>query len=187
MVIGDSKPERCITGPAQHVWISTLTYTTHLLTHSDAESEEVQTLLDRVNESDITAGGDTQQVYTPVDTTHMTLANSGLGARVGDETAVAMECESMSERKDGEQSMMAGGGTRQHTTGASIEMTLEALDIALTDEDAPIPPVTPHDTLADNGRSKVKDHTSTPGTPATAVTQPTPESVGCKRLTLDLP
>ena len=93
----------------------------------------------------------------------------------------------MSERKNGEQSMMAGGGTGQHTTGASKEMTQEALEIALEDEDAPIPPVTPHDTLADNGRSKVKDHTSTPGTPATTATQQIPESVGCKRLTPDSP
>ena len=89
------------------------------------ESEEVQTLLDRVDESNITTSGDTQQAYSPVNTTHMTLGNSGLGARAGDETAVAMECEIMSEREDGEQSMMAGGGTGQHTTGASKEMTQE--------------------------------------------------------------
>jgi len=110
----------------------------------------------------------------------MTLGDSGLGAGARDETAVAMECEIMSEREDGEKSMMAGGGTGQHTQG-------QALDIALTDKDAPIPPVTPHDTLADNGRPKVKDHTSTPGTPDTAATQPTPESVGCERPTPDWP
>ena len=83
--------------------------------------------------------------------------------------------------------MMTGGGTGQHTTRASKEMTQEAPGIALTDEDAPISPVTPHDTLADNGRSKVKDHTSTLGTPAMAATQPTPESAGCKRQTPDWP
>ena len=110
MVIGDSKPERCITGPAQHVWTSTLTYTTHLPTRSDAESGEVQTLLDRVNESNITTSGNTQQAYATVDTTHMSLANSGLGARAEDETAVAMEGKIMIEREDGEQSMSAGGG-----------------------------------------------------------------------------
>jgi len=125
------------------------------------ESEEAQTLLDRVNESNITTSSDTQQAYAPVDTTHMTLGNSGLGARAGDETAVAMECEIMSEREDGEQSM----GTGQHTTGASKEMTQESPSIALADEDAPIPPVTPHDTLADNGRAKVQGSTPTSGRP----------------------
>ena len=110
MVISDSKPERCITGPAQHVWISTLTYTTHLHTRSDAEREEVRTLPDPANKSSTTTSGDTQQAYSPVNTTHMTLANSGLGARAEDETAVAMEGKIMIEREDGEQSMMAGGG-----------------------------------------------------------------------------
>ena len=125
------------------------------------ENEDVRTLLDRVKESNIATSAHTQQACAPVDTTHMTLGNSGLGARAGDERVVAMECEIMSEREDGEQSMGAG----QHTTGASKEMTQESPSIALADEDAPIPPVTPHDTLADNGRAKVQGSTPTSGRP----------------------
>jgi len=275
MGIGDSKPEQCITGLAQHVLTSTLTYTTHLHTRSDAEREEVRTLPDPANKSSTTTSGDTPQAYAPVDTTHTTLANSGLGARAENETAVAMEGEIMSQGEDGEQSRIAGGGTGQHTTGVSEEMTQASPNISLTDEDAPIPPVSPHDTLADNttnrgldaraeddaavamegdimsqgedggqsrmvgggagqhttganktsramssgssvpstctsretprggssragfkevpryragrSRTKVKDHTSTSGTPATAATQPTTESAGCKRPTPDWP
>ena len=53
-------------------------------------------LLDPVNESSTTTSGDTPQVSAPVDTTHTTLANSGLGARVEDDTTVAMEGEIVS-------------------------------------------------------------------------------------------
>ena len=93
----------------------------------------------------------------------------------------------MSEREDGEQSMIAGGGTGQYTSEANKDMAPEAPDIALTDEDAPILQVTPHDTLADNGRAKVQGSTPTSGPPTAAATQPTPESAGCKRPTPDWP
>jgi len=93
----------------------------------------------------------------------------------------------MSEREDGEQSMIAGGGTGQYTSEANKDMAPEAPDIALTDEDAPIQQVTPHDTLADNGRAKVQGSTPTSGSPTAAATQPTPESAGCKRPTPDWP
>jgi len=89
------------------------------------ENEDVRTLLDRVKESNIATSAHTQQACAPVDTTHMTLGNSGLGARAGDERVVAMECEIMSEREDGEQSMIAGGGTGQYTSEANKDMTQE--------------------------------------------------------------
>jgi len=61
-----------------------------------------------------------------------------------------MEGESMSQGGEGEQSRMAGGGAGQHTKGASKETTQEGPDIALAEEETPIPSVSPHDTLADN-------------------------------------
>ena len=91
---------------------SALTYTTHLHALSEAESEEVRALLDPVNESSTTTSGDTPQASAPVDTTHMTLVNSGLGARDEDDAAVAMEGEIMSQGEEGKQSRIAGGGAR---------------------------------------------------------------------------
>jgi len=117
---------------------------------SDTESEEARALLDPVNESSTTTSGDTPQASAPVDTTHMTLANSGQGARAKDDTAVAMEGEIMSQGEEGEQSRMTGGGAGQHTTGASKEMTQEGPDVALAEEETQIPSVSPHDTLANN-------------------------------------
>ena len=71
MGVSDSKPEGCITGAALHILTGALTYTTHLHALSDAESEEVQALLDpHVIESNTTTRGDTPQVRTPVVTTH---------------------------------------------------------------------------------------------------------------------
>ena len=81
---------------------SALTYTTHLHALSDTESHEVLTLMDPVNESSTTTIGDTSQTSAPVYTTHTNLANSGLGARAENDTAVAMEGEIMSQGGEGE-------------------------------------------------------------------------------------
>jgi len=125
-------------------------YTTHLHALSDAESQEVLTLLDPVNESSTTTSGDTPQDSAPVDTTHTTLANSGLGARTEDDTAVAMEDEIMTQGEEGEHSMMTGRGEAQYTTGASQEMTQSGPDIALAEEATLDPSVSPHDMSANN-------------------------------------
>jgi len=211
--------------------------------------------------------GDNPQTSAPVNTTHTTLANSGLGARAEDDAAGAMEGQISGQGEDGEQSRMAGGGAGQHTTGASKEMTQEGHDIATADEGEQFPSVLTNDMLANNlansglgaraeddaadamegqisgqgedgeqsrmagggagqhttgaseppgtmssgdlnawtrarksfnsralekpryragqGRAKVKDTTSTLGTPTAAAAQPTPQSAGRKRPTPD--
>jgi len=108
--------------------------------------QEGLALLDPIKKFSTTTSGDTPQASAPVNTTHMTLANSGLGARAEDDTAVVME----DEGQEGEQDRMAGGGAGQHTTRASKEMTQEAPDIALAEEETPILSVSLHDTLTDN-------------------------------------
>jgi len=84
---------------------------------SEAESQEVLTLLDPVKESSTTTISDTPQASAPVDTPHMTLANRGLCARDDDDTAGAMEGEIMRQGDEGEQSRMVGGGAGHHTAG----------------------------------------------------------------------
>ena len=100
-------------------------------------------------------------------------------ARTEDDAAVAMEGEIVSQWEDGEHNRMAGGGAGQHTPGASEKSSLRGNSVKLRAQELPR-------YKAGRGRTKVHDPTST-GTPAAAATQPTPESVGCKRPTPDWP
>jgi len=178
---------------------SALTHTKHLHALSDTESEEVRALLDSVNESSAraTTGGDTPQASAPVDTTHTTLANSSLGVRAEDDIAVAMEGEIMSQGGEGGQSRMAGGGAGQHTTGASETSGAMSsggpVTWTRTSRGTPRGRSSRSGSKevprygAGRGRTNVNDPTSTPGTPAAAATQTTPQSAGCKRPGPDRP
>jgi len=85
-----------------------------------------------------------------MDTTHLSLAHNGLGARAEDDATVAMQAEIMSQGEEGEQRRMAGGDDGQHNTGASQETTQEGPDITLATGETRIPSVSTKDTLANN-------------------------------------
>jgi len=115
------------------------------------------------------------------------LANSGLGARAEDDAAVAMEGQISGQGEDGEQSRTAGGGAGQHTTGtrqppgAMSSGDINAWIRARKSFKIRAPEMPRY--KAGRGWAKVKDRTSTLGTPAAAAAQPTPELAGSKRQT----
>jgi len=85
-----------------------------------------------------------------VDTTHSSLAHNGLGARVEDDAAVAMQTEIMTQGEEEEYWRMAGGDDGQHNTWASQEMTQEGPDITLATGETRIPSVSTNNKLANN-------------------------------------
>jgi len=125
------------------------------------------------------------------DTLANSIANNKSGARTEDEAAITMEGVIMTQEEDVEQKRMAGGGAGHHTTGATEppgEMSSGDLN-TWTRARKPFKSRAPEKPRyrAGRGWAKVKDPTSTLGTPAAAAAQPTPESAGCKRPTPDSP
>jgi len=125
------------------------------------------------------------------DTLANNITNNRSGARAEDDAAITMEGVIMSQGKDAEQSRMPVGGAGLHTSGASESpgaMSSGGLDTS-TRARQPFKIRAPDKPRykAGRGRTKVKDPTSTLGTPAAAATQPTPESAGCKGPTPDWP
>ena len=86
-----------------------MTYTTHLHALSDNESQQVQALMDPASASNTAMSGDDHETSAPVNTMHINLANSDLGARAENDAAGAMEGQISGQGEDGEQSTTAGG------------------------------------------------------------------------------
>jgi len=127
-----------------------MTYTTHLHALSDNESQQVQALMDPASASNTAMSGDDHETSAPVNTMHINLANSDLGARAESDAAGAMEGQISGQGEDVQQSTTAGGGAGRHTTGMSKEMTQEGHDIATTDEGAQFACVFTNDMSANN-------------------------------------
>jgi len=123
-----------------------------------------------------------------------------LGARVEDDTVVAMEVEIMSQGEEGEKNRIAGGGAGQHTTQVSKTLPIAGA----MSSGGPVTWIcTPRGApsgrsyrsgskelqhyWAGHGQTSVNDITLTSSTPAAAATQTTPQSAGCKRWTPDWP
>ena len=148
---------------------------------------------------DVALAEDEAQIplVSPHDTLANNLANTSLGARAEDDAAVAMEDEIMSQGGEGGQSRMAGGGAGQHTTGASETSGAMSsggpVTWTRTSRGTPRGRSSRSGSKevprygAGRGRTNVNDPTSTPGTPAAAATQTTPQSAGCKRPGPDRP
>jgi len=106
--------------------------------------------MDPASASNTAMSGDDHETSAPVNTMHINLANSDLGARAENDAAGAMEGQISGQGEDGEQSPTAGGGAGQDTTGTSKEMTQEGHDIATADEGAQFPSVFTNDMSANN-------------------------------------